>query len=335
MSWNADEEVIPHTQIDGHFVRGQQEHVIAVTLVKEPVINGDAAKTVFRRQITLDGMPRRAMDILGQINVVLFLPEDIQLVSGGPAERRRYLDVTLCQIDPAYCRNLARYNRVVTQRNALLRQVRERQARSDELAYWDEQLATLGAAVLSRRLWALAELTGDANATQRELTGDREALGLIYQSTAHERLALSIETPPALTDVEAWQALLQRAYRAARVEEIARAVTVLGPHRDDVRFLINGIDATVYGSRGQQRTVALALKLAEVRLMHRQTGEMPLLLLDDVLSELDRRRCHLLLGAVAQAEQVLITTTDLNYFEPGFLAGAQLWQVTAGTVAPV
>lgn len=343
INWQAEREVIPFARVEGRFERAGEEHTIEMTLVKERQPGNGGEVERFRRQIRLDGVPKRAMDVVGALNVVLFLPEDISLVAGSPSERRRYLDITLCQIDPIYCQSLSHYGRVTTQRNALLRQIKEGHARVSELDYWDEKLAQLGALVLARRLVAMRELGEYVQELHPALTGGKEQLGLLYESTVTEYLAqapgrkgqspLLPENPEG--NMAQWEADFHRALKAARREEIARTLTVVGPHRDDVRFEIQGIDATMYGSRGQQRTVALSLKLAEVRMMRQRTGEAPILLLDDVLSELDRRRSQFLLNTIAESEQVLITTTDLNCYSHEFLSQVCLWQVVNGTVTPL
>jgi DNA replication and repair protein RecF len=344
MRWEADQEVLPHSYVSGQFVRAGRVRTIGVTLVKERSDNSLTDEPVFRRQIELDGAVRRAIDVVGQLNVVLFLPEDIELVAGAPGARRHYLDVLLCQIDAEYCRALSRYNRVLTQRNALLKQLREGTVGQAELPYWDDQLASLGALVLSRRLAACAALAESATHLQQRLTGARESLALHYVSSAAEvagsamrethdadgRLAARL---PAEADEPAQKQALLAALKRNLSEDKARGVTQVGPHRDDVRFLINDVDATIYGSRGQQRTVALALKLAEVELMTARVGEPPVLLLDDVVSELDQRRCDCLLDALDRAEQVLITTTDLHHLPEAFRERALLWQVRQGEIS--
>ncbi|MBN1399482.1 MAG: DNA replication/repair protein RecF [Anaerolineae bacterium] len=342
INWNADREPIPFAQVDGAFVCGSEEHVLAVTMVKEVGVNGNT-KTTFRRQIRLDGVPRRAMDVIGQLKVVLFLPEDVRLISGPPSGRRRYLDVTLCQIDPRYCRTLSRYNRVISQRNALLKRIRERQAKTQELPYWDQQMAQLGGYVLARRIWAVGQLGCESRHVQEALTSGRELLTLQYDSSSLTETSVAdggtLPTEDDLEErVEGLTQAMMRALAEARREEVARGMTLVGPHRDDLRFSINGVDATTYGSRGQQRTIALALKLAELRLMQRHSGEQPVLLLDDVLSELDRHRAGLLLEALGGTEQVLITTTSLDQFAGGpfggdFLDSATLWRIADGTVS--
>ena len=343
MRWEADQEVLRYSYVVGRFVRRGREHTIEVALVKEPQAADPTGEPLFRRQIKLDSVARRAIDVVGQLNVVLFLPEDIELVAGAPGIRRHYLDVLLCQIDADYCRTLSRYNRVLTQRNALLKQLREGAVGLAELTYWDEQLVGLGALVLSRRLEACVALAEHAARFQQRLTAGRETLALRYQNSA-------AETDEAMTqDAVAQDAvaqgavavaysegeqkrLLGRALKHNLSEDRVRGVTQVGPHRDDVRFAINGHDATVYGSRGQQRTVALALKLAEVELMTARVGEPPVLLLDDVVSELDRLRSDCLLETLDRAEQVLITTTDLHHLPEAFRERALLWQVQQGQI---
>lgn len=342
--WDAEEEVIPFARAEATFMRGGHERSLEVTLAKEPQNADEPDVTTLRRQIRVDGVPRRAIDAVGQLVVVLFLPDDIALVAGSPGTRRRYLDITLCQIDPVYCRSLSRYNRILSQRNALLKQVRERQASPQELTVWDEQLAALGAYVLSRRLWVVRCLAEREATIHPELTGGQESLALDYQDSLSERrtsgrrdAVLPRAEPglPEAAEAEALEGELRRGLDAARREDIGRAVTTVGPHRDDVRFLINGVDATVYGSRGQQRTVALGLKLAEVQVMEEHTGEAPVLLLDDVVSELDRDRSRYLLRSVARAQQVLLTTTDLGFLGEVFLEASSLWRVERGTVERV
>ncbi|MHB0857498.1 MAG: DNA replication/repair protein RecF [Anaerolineae bacterium] len=330
ISWAATDDVIPYAYLRGAYVRAGSAHVLdyALALEQQPDQSGPP---LFRRRILLDGIPRRALDVVGALQVVLFLPDDLAIVGGSPGDRRRYLDISLCQIDPVYCRALARYNRILQQRNSLLRQIHDRQARPDELAYWDTQLVTLGSLVLDRRLWSVGELGAHVAEIHPALTGSHETLTIEYQDSMSARLPARPPDDPA----GALSAIEQRyhlALESVRREEIARAVTLIGPHRDKVHFLVNGIDANRFGSRGQQRTIALSLKLAEVELMRGHTGEMPVLLLDDVMSELDRRRSRYLLQQVARAAQVLMTTTDLTNYSADMLQGVSLWQVAGGKV---
>jgi DNA replication and repair protein RecF len=321
VNWLAVErEPLPYARLVGRVVREGSELTVEITLTQQ-ANNG----TRYRKQIRLNGVPRRAMDLLGQLNVVLFLPEDIALVYGSPSRRRRYLNATLCQIDAPYCRALARYSQIVTQRNALLRNLRERGGDPAELDFWDQQLVEYGARLVARRGEALLVLDELAHAIHSELTEGAERLHLRYVPSVDldgQGEGAKIET------------MFEAQLRTLRPREIAAGVTLVGPHRDEVRFLINDVDAGVYGSRGQQRTAALALKLAEVDLMRRETGEHPVLLLDDVLSELDAHRRRFLLHFLSGGpQQAIITTSDLYTLPETFLQRCQLWYVHMGQLS--
>lgn len=334
VNWLATEqEPLPYTRLVGRVARSSGELTIEITLVQQEN-NSDR----YRKQIRLNGVAKRAMDLLGQLNVVLFLPQDIDLVSGSPGGRRRYLDVTLCQVDPAYCRALSRYNQILSQRNALLRDLRERGGGDPEqMAFWDAQLTDHGARLVAGRRNALEALGALAHQVHHELTAGEERLQVSYEpsleiaggetsrgETSHGEAASHIE------------AAFQQQLAALRQREMAAGMTLIGPHRDDVRFDIDGIDAGVYGSRGQQRTIALALKLAEVEFMRRRTGEQPVLLLDDVLSELDAHRRAFLMHALEDGpQQSILTTTDLGALPPPFLRRCHLWRIEIGCLQTV
>jgi DNA replication and repair protein RecF len=318
VNWLAvEDEPLPYARLVGRVARGASEIGIEITLTQQA--NNDAR---YHKQIRLNGVAKRAMDLLGNPNVVLFLPEDIGLVSGPPSGRRRYLDAMLCQIEPPYCRTLSRYNQIVTQRNALLRDLRERGGPPTQLTFWDEQLVGHGAYLVARRGEALVALDEYTNAIHRALTDDAEQLHLCYEPSVEFDGEWVVDTIGA-----AYGARLQ----ALRQREIAAGMTLIGPHRDEMRFLIGGVDAGVYGSRGQQRTSALAVKLAEVDLMHHETGEHPVLLLDDVFSELDAHRRGFLAGTLqGGSPQAIVTTTGLHSLPETFLQNCQLWRVEMG-----
>ncbi|HMQ53349.1 MAG TPA: DNA replication/repair protein RecF [Anaerolineae bacterium] len=312
---------------------------VAITVVREA--GG------FRKDVRYNGAKKRAMDVIGKLKTVMFLPEDIELVTGSPGVRRRYLDSTLCQIDPAYCNALSRYNKVLTQRNALLKELFKRNSNPDQLLYWDEQLAHDGATLMVTRHNAILELDTGARQHHRELSDGREGLRLHYAPSfdlyqrpqpnyqlpliMEELVPYSTAAPPTKEVRETFKNYLI----AARPEEINRGVTLIGPHRDDFHFLVDGIDMTMYGSRGQQRTAALSAKLAEVALMQRSTGETPVLLLDDVMSELDANRRRQVITVVDRAGQALLTTTDWEDFSLDFRRRAKLLAVTMGRLEAV
>ncbi len=279
-----------------------------------------------QKRIRINGVVRHAADLIGQLNVVTFSVHDIDLVGGEPALRRRYLDITNSQIDHKYLRCLQRYNQVLWQRNQLLRLIAEKKASPDELAFWDQQLVETGVYLIAQREHAVSALDSLAQGIHDELSGGQGKLKLVYFRSIDKQRGKED------SQVEEIAAAFTRALQAAREREIAQGMSLVGPHRDDLRFFVDEVDAGIYASRGQQRTVALSLKLAESKFMLSATKENPILLLDDVLSELDARRRHHLLSSAANYQQVLITTTDLDRFEADFLEKASLFRVTQGQI---
>jgi DNA replication and repair protein RecF len=338
VNWLAEKDDLPHARIEAELVRGNVLTRIEIILTRDERNHGR-----YRKHIRINGVDKRVMDLIGVANIVLFVPKDISLVDGSPSERRRYLDATLCQIDPRYCRALAQYGRVLEQRNGLLRQLRERGGSSDQLRFWDDRLAEHGAQIIAHRQRAVLELEGLAQPIHGDLSGGRERLRLRYQPSFdpqhpeedEQQLRLGLDLPPPVSmpqDPEAIQEGFRRRLQSSVGEEIARGITTTGPHRDDLLFLNGQIDLRTYGSRGQQRTAVLAIKLAEVALMAQATGEQPVLLLDEVMSELDVHRRQYLCQQITRVEQSLITTTDLDALSPGVLERAALYRVTEGRV---
>ncbi|MCB9109235.1 MAG: DNA replication/repair protein RecF [Anaerolineales bacterium] len=328
------QETLPFARVEATVKTRADTFKIAITVVREG--------NNFRKDIRFNGAKKRAMDIIGKLNTVMFLPEDIELVTGSPGIRRRYLDSTLCQINPDYCAALSRYNKVLTQRNALLKELFKRNSNPDQLFYWDEQLARDGAALMVNRHNTILDLDAVARQRHRELSGGREGLRLHYAPSfdlyqrpqpnyqlpliMEELVPYSTAAPPLQEVRETFRSYLIN----SRSEEISRGVTLVGPHRDDFHFLVDGIDMTMYGSRGQQRTAALSTKLAEVILMKQSTGETPVLLLDDVMSELDAHRRQQVINIVDQAGQAVLTTTDWEDFSSDFRQRARLFSVAMG-----
>jgi len=310
---------------------------LEIRLVLDPSQTGDGR---LRKEILINGVKRRLSDLAGQVNVVLFLPQDLTIVEGSPSDRRRYLDLALSQVDPTYSFALLEYTKVLTQRNALLKQLQERGGAEAQLEFWDERLGEHGALIFTARAAALIELEGLASAIHRDLTRGADGLRLAYHpafdpaAAPDGQLGLPLDVPvhrAGVSPAEVAAGLVEK-LRATRAEEIARGMTLTGPHRDEIRFLAGGIDLGTYGSRGQARTAVLALKLAEVEWMRAKTGEWPVLLLDEVLAELDINRRAELLARLGEAEQVVMTTTDLGLFPKAFVERASVWEVTNGRI---
>ena len=276
-----------------------------------------------RKRIKINGVPKRAIDLIGQVTVVLFAPNDLSLVDGSPEERRRFLDRGLCQMQPHYCQALQRYRKIVTQRSALLKRIRENQEDPRMLDYLDEKLTELATMITFERRRMVDSLNQYVDELQAIISGGREHLTIVYRP--------SFDIEPTWDTLETLQHFRTQLLEARR-KEICQGVCLLGPHRDDLEFLVNGVNMLTYGSRGQQRTVALASKLGELAFMRSVTGEEPILLLDDVFSELDFSRREYLLRQVLKHEQVLITATDFASFPDEILTRAHQYQVLRGSV---
>ena len=317
--------------------RGPTRHRLEVRLVLEAVgVTGQR----LRKEVLLDGVKRPLAEIIGHFNAVIFVPQMSQIIEGGPDERRRYLNLALAQTIPGYARHLSEYTQALTQRNALLKRLNERGGDQSQLDFWDETLTRAGAVLILNRIESVQQIEKLAARIHRSLTHGAEALRLHYQP-AYDPLPapegqLSMPFKTAVQRNGFGEEEIRQGFAEAlgqiRAEEIRRGLTVLGPHRDELRFLANGIDLGDYGSRGQVRTALLALKLAEVEWMKARTGQWPVLLLDEVMAELDLQRRADLLAYLENIEQALLTTTDLKLFSPTFVEKVETWEVETGTV---
>ena len=278
-----------------------------------------------RRRITYAGESLRQRDLVGILPMVLFSPEDLFLVKGAPALRRRYLDAELSQASPAYYGELLRYTRILKQRNAVLKDIRERLAAPDDLSPWDAQLARSAAYIVTRRIAAVAQL-GALSARVQAVLAAGEELALAYEIAGAG--AEDFAEDDMTESLHLWY---NKMLCEGRARDIARAATGVGPHLDDLVLRVGGMSLRSYGSQGQQRTGALALKLAELFYLQENIGEAPILLLDDVMSELDADRRRALLDFIRHEHiQTFITATDAAYF-PAERMGTYRY-VEAGTV---
>jgi DNA replication and repair protein RecF len=268
---------------------------------------------------------RRHLDFLGTLNTVQFSSLDLDLVRGSPDSRRNWLDALLIQLEPIYAHILHQYQQILRQRNALLKAMRQQEETADttQLSLWDAQLAEAGSRVTRRRARVLERLAPLAQVWHASISGRAEHLEIRYLPNVNWT-----EDAPARVQEAFLQKLAQR-----RLAERQLGATVVGPHRDEIAFIINQTPAKSYGSQGQQRTLVLALKLAELKLIEEVVGEPPLLLLDDVLAELDSKRQNQLLDAIQERFQTLITATHLNSFDAQWLGNSQIFSVEAGKLA--
>lgn len=290
-----------------------------------------------RRTVALNGQSlRRQLDFLSTLNVVQFSSLDLDLVRGGPDLRRHWLDTLLIQLEPVYAHILQQYHHILRQRNALLKAQRLGEKDSSapiepdtptdpaQLTLWNAQLAVAGTRVIRRRARAIQRLAPIAQTWHQAISNGSEQLEIRYAAN----VAIEDDQPEQIQ-----QQFLDKLQQRAIAEQ-HQGTTLVGPHRDDVEFRINQTSARQYGSQGQQRTLVLALKLAELKLIEEVIGEPPLLLLDDVLAELDLNRQNQLLDAVQERFQTLITTTHLGSFDAQWLHAAQIFTVKAGCLYP-
>ena len=348
VSWRSPDDpalaavMTPFARLEARVRRSEADVHLQLTFEAERTPATPTTRAV-TRGIRVNGLPTRATGLVGQLPVVYFSPADVELAGGPPASRRQYLNLANSQASPAHLRALQRYNRVLAQRNQTLRLVRERRQTPDALEPWTEQLVDLGTLILCQRLRMLANVGERAGSILRDLAGSDETLRVIYRSTTCD----TDLTSDAAVDLSNDAAAIASGFRERQLQvaarEIDQAVSLVGPHRDDFTFMLDEVDLNTYGSRGQQRLAVLALKLAEADWMRAQTGELPVVLLDDVLSELDPQRRGYVLQRVAQTDpslerQVWITTTDalettlLGTNSHSFLDTAQRFLIDAGRV---
>ncbi len=307
----VDEEMIRFGQesarIEGRLHREKGQDLVFLELKK------NKGKT-----LTLNGKKQKKIStLLGQMPAVVFSPDDLFLVKGGPALRRKYLDLTILQLDAGFLPHFQQYERALKQRNALLRQ---RPGDLDgQLRLWDEPLAEHGLAILQKRLEVCGGLSLLAAKALTDLTGGLEKFEMRYES------------PWAGSALEATKEKILKAFEKARAEEMARGITVVGPHRDDIGLLVNGEPLRKFGSQGQQRTAALALKLAQLSLLAEGCHTEPLVLFDDVMSELDERRQAFFLNRLQRGGQAFLTGTNAHDFAAA-AKGARVFSVEEGQV---
>ncbi len=318
----ADRRAGPVARVVGEAEAAEGRLKLEVAIVGRDGANGLVASKIAK----VNGIPKRLSEVVGRMAAVLFTAADIDLVSGAPSARRRHIDITLSQVDRGYVPVRSRFERVLGQRNHLLKRIREGLARSDELAFWDAELARDGGYLFAARATALSELAVLAAEAHASLA-PAEELRLEY------RPRLEGQAPDTLSDAAVAAAAYADALRRGVARDIAAGMTIHGPHRDDIAFFLNGMSASGFVSRAQQRTIALALRLAEARLLRSRRGESPLLLLDDILSEMDAGRRRSVIEAVSAYDQLLVTATDLDRFPREFLDRAAVFSVAAGAVA--
>ena len=331
--WQSGEDygVLPYTRIEAELLsRGRQERIgISLELDAERQVNQ-------RKGYQLNGDTVRALDLVGVLKAVLFTPEDVLLVTGPPMERRRQIDMFISQFDRGYLQALAQFTRVLAQRNQLLKQFsRDRRSHRDpgsvtEMSFWDDQFIEFGSLVVSTRYQVIADLSEEMIARSASLI-DGARVGLVYQPRISWETAGAYASPGEVREVVA--SYLAKDLENQRREEYRRGMTLSGPQRDDIAFLIDGHGLGAYGSRGQQRLGVVAFRLAQIAMLESRTGDRPVLLLDDVFSELDTLHRDMLIDAVTSfACQVFLTSAEPDVLDHPGLARIPRAEVKAGTI---
>lgn len=324
----------PRTSRDQELIRSDRERGTVIAELSKRDSSGRLQMLLQRdapKRILWNDAPVRPRDALGILSAVSFFPDDLYLVKGGPAQRRRLLDVLLSQADARYRRHLGAVNRILRHRNAQLKALQGRPHGGELVQVWTEQLRAEAVPVLARRARAVRRLGEHAAAVHSRITEGKERLQLRYRPFF---AVDGTEPDPSWEDPDTMDNLFRDAAERTERDELRRGVSLIGPQRDDVQFVIGEVDARTFASQGQQRTAVLSLKLAELEFLWEETRENPVLLLDDVFSELDTLRRRFLLEAVADNVQTFVTAVQAEPLPDELLDRSRVFHVRGGTVVP-
>jgi DNA replication and repair protein RecF len=296
---------------------------IEIAIVARPGARGPVAT----KTVKVNGAPKRLSDAVGRLTAVMFSADDLLMIEGSPSLRRRYIDLMLMQFDRQYAAARSRYERLMTQRNSLLKRIREGEAHAEELTFWDDELSKDGGLLMARRSAALTDI-GTIAAEHHRALAQEETLEVHYEPR--------LDAVPAQgSPLDQFADAFSEALRGGLSRDIAAGMTLQGPHRDDATLMLNGQPAAGFASRAQLRTIALSLRLAEAAVLKRHRSEPPVLLLDDVLSEMDSERRSAVLSSLGDVDQLIITGTDWDRFSSEFAASASRFEVEDGSVRPI
>ncbi len=329
---STDADLVRHEIVQSDFPVARltcQVERSAGNLLMEVAIVGRTTDPAHRagKRVRVNGIAKRASEAVGQLAAVLFTTLDIEIVAGPPLLRRRYLDMMISQVDRGYLRAMQRYQRVVQQRNSLLKRVQAREAAPTELNFWDQELAHVSGIIMLARGEALGHLVAQAQLQMDRLSDGQESLQLTYKPSIG-----GLDEIDCPIDETEWTARMLRALAGLRTREIHAGSTLAGPHRDDIVVEINHLAADAFGSRAQQRTAALAMRLAEASFLRKSLGDDPVVLLDDVLSELDTRRRRGVLEFFDNFQQTIVTTAEPDRVREVMTRASGRFVVSAGAV---
>ena len=319
---------------DSDLVMWEKEYALIFSTTKNKEAETEIAIQINptgRRKLKINGIPKRApqADLLGNFFAVMFSCDDLYLIKGSPSSRRKWIDSVLFQLNLKYHKCLHDYQKAITQKNALLKKAYEvkmsRKELKEQLDIWNEQIINLGSDIIFTRLRFIDEIKPISIDFLNNISKHNEKLDLAYKATISKDLRLS-------TNEKEIKEIFKYSMSECFEEELARGQSVIGPHRDDLLFLINNKDAKSFASQGQQRSIILAIKLAELKIMEKRTGETPVLLLDDVFAELDESRQDFLLHNLPENIQTFLTTTHISEIQKEFIQGAQILEVKGGKI---
>ena len=311
-----------HTQVSAIIVRDNDEVSVQIDLVADTLSSINNIETAsVKKQIRVNGISRRAIELIGEITAVMFSAQDLNIVFGSPALRRKYLNILISQTDTKYLREMQTYQHVIYQRNQLLKSIRIGHSNPSELDYWDSQLVTTGQYIIQRRTETVSKLAKMCDPIHKSLTSKEQNMDLMYVPSV---------------DLDTQDSILKDAFRATvenrRDHDIAAGVTTAGPHRDDLQIQLDGMDVNTYASRGQCRSVVLAMRLGEARYLSESRMQEPILLLDDVLSELDEMRRSKVLEYLCGYQQCFVTTSDISTVESRFVDNMSVFTIRDGDI---
>ena len=276
-----------------------------------------------QKYIRVNNSPKRSSALVGILNAVIFTVNDLDVVYGRPSDRRRYLDILISQVDKEYFKNLREYSKITTQRNHLLRLIRDRNASSSELEFWDEKLSLFGTTLINQRIQMVNKISSIAEQIHRHMSSSNETLNCLYQITTQSRTDTLLEVDSRI---------FKEKLKECLTRDIAQGSTSFGPHRDDLLIRINGLDANRYASRGQSRTAILSLKFAEAQFLQESRLSSPLLLLDDVLSELDAARQEKIAETIQNYEQCIVTSVESESVPRSLFKNSTVLEINHGTM---
>jgi DNA replication and repair protein RecF len=323
VSWNSSGNKIGQTVIDASFTSENESNRVIIAYNPTYTSNrySTASSTSLRKEIRVNGIRNSASDLIGIVTAVLFSANDMELVLGPPSYRRRYMDILLSQSDKEYLSALQNYQKILQQRNQLLRLIQQHRGKINELEFWDTKLAKEGASIIFKRFEVIDKISALSSEILDHLTNSNEDLAIVYKP--------SLESPAR---GPASQSEFLNSLEKARKADLLRGITTLGPHRDDLGIIVNGINMGLFSSRGQARTLALSMKLAEAKTLETLRGYPPLVLLDDVLSELDEDRRNMVLNQTLKGGQTFITSTTLEPFNPHFISQSNVFTINQGVI---